>query len=210
MEPTTVGSLWLENDLHENELEFESHMGRSKKNVRVNSDGIHAEIHEIWTCVAPAAPPLFHAAVNLCLQGESPWNWSCNSVNLRKSTVTWMRRHYVFTEISRWSTFSSTVNLCNINCVIFSDNAMFLRSAPIVAQSISCRGVSVLVKSWRWSVKICRYRRLYLCLPFNNLSKLVHKSSSQKAVKIVQRAVYSKKFASRCLPDATCVHRRFH
>ena len=54
MEPTTVGSLWLENDLHENELEFESHMGRSKKNVRVTSDGIHAEIHEIWTCVAPA------------------------------------------------------------------------------------------------------------------------------------------------------------
>ena len=35
METTTVGSLWLENDLHENELEFESHMGRSKKNVRV-------------------------------------------------------------------------------------------------------------------------------------------------------------------------------
>ena len=47
MEPTTVGSLWLENDLHENELEFESHMGRSKKIVRVTSDGIHAEIHEI-------------------------------------------------------------------------------------------------------------------------------------------------------------------
>ena len=83
MEPTTVGSLWLENDLHENELEFESYMGRSKKNVRVISDGIHAEIHEIWTCVAPAAPPLFHAAVNPCPQGESPWNWSCNSVNLR-------------------------------------------------------------------------------------------------------------------------------
>ena len=74
MEPTTVGSLWLENDLHEKGLEFESHMhdmGRSKKNVRVTSDGIHAEIHEIWTCVAPAAPPLFHAAVNPCLQGES-------------------------------------------------------------------------------------------------------------------------------------------
>ena len=33
MEPTTVGSLWLENDLHENELEFESHMGRSKKKM---------------------------------------------------------------------------------------------------------------------------------------------------------------------------------
>ena len=60
----------------------------------------------------------------------------------------------------------------------------------IVAQSISFGGVSVLVKSWRWSVKICRNRRLYLCLPFNNLSKLVHKSSPQKAVKIVQRAVY--------------------
>ena len=119
MEPTTVGSLWLENDLHENELEFESHMGRSKENVRVTSD-------EIWTCVAPAAPPLCHAAVNLCLQSEfswreSPWNWSCNSANSRKSTVTWMSRHYVFTVIFRWSTFSSTVNLCNINCVIFSD-----------------------------------------------------------------------------------------
>ena len=121
MELTTVGSLWLENDLHENELESESYMGRSRKNVRVTSHGIHAEIHEIWTCVAPAAPPLFHAAVNPCLQGESPWNWSCNSVNLRKSTVTWMRRHYVFTVISRWSTFSSTVDVCNIKCVIFSD-----------------------------------------------------------------------------------------
>ena len=50
MEPTTVGSLWLENDLHENEIEFESHVGRSEKNVRVTSDGIHAEIHEIWMC----------------------------------------------------------------------------------------------------------------------------------------------------------------
>ena len=70
--------------------------------------------------------PLCHAAVNPCLQSvfswrESPWNWSCNSANLRKSTVTWMSRHYVFTVIFRWSTFSSTVNLCNINCVIFSD-----------------------------------------------------------------------------------------
>ena len=176
MEPTTVGSLWLENDLHENELEFESHMGRSKKNVRVTSDGIHAEIHEIWTCVAPAAPPLFHAAVNPCPQGESPWNWSCNSVNLRKSTVTWMRRHYVFTVICRWSTFSSTVNVCNINCVIFSDTHCSFGPPIIVAQSISCGGVSVLVKSWRWSVKICRYRRLYLCLPFNNLSKLVQRA----------------------------------
>ena len=131
MEPTTVGSLWLENDLHENELEFESHMGRSKKNVRVTSDGIHAEIHEIWTCVAPAAPPLCHAAVNPCLQSEfswreSPWTLVVQQRNLRKSAVTWMSRHYVFAVISRWSTFSSTVNLCNINlcninCVIFSD-----------------------------------------------------------------------------------------
>ena len=133
MEPTTVGSLWLENDLHENELEFESYMGRSKKNVRVTSDGIHAEIHEIWTCVAPAAPPLFHAAVNPCLQGESPWNWSCNSVNLRKSRVTWMRRHYVFTVISRWSTFSSTVNVCNINCVILNNKKKCWLSGVAVA-----------------------------------------------------------------------------
>ena len=141
MEPTTVGSLWLENDLHENELEFESYMGRSEKNVRVTSDGIHAEIHEIWTCVAPAAPPLFHAAVNLCLQGESPWNWSCNSVNLRKSTVTWMR-HYVFTVVSRWLTFSSTVNVCNINCVIFSDTHCSF-GPPILWHSPFHAGVSV-------------------------------------------------------------------
>ena len=142
LEPTTVGSLWLENDLHENELEFESYMGRSKKNVRVTSDGIHAEIHEIWTCVAPAAPPLFHAAVNPCLQGESPWNWSCNSVNLRKGTVTWMRRHYVFTVISRWSTFSSTVNVCSINCVIFSDTHCSF-GPPILWHSPFHAGVSV-------------------------------------------------------------------
>ena len=62
MEPTTVGSFWQENDLHENELEFESHMGRSKKMSALLQ--IHVEIHEIWTCVAPAASPLCHAAVN--------------------------------------------------------------------------------------------------------------------------------------------------
>ena len=120
-----------------------------------------------------------------------------------------MRRHYVFTVISRWSTFSSTVNLCNIHCVIFSDTHCFF-GPPILWHSPFHAGVSVyvLVKSWRWSVKICRNRRLYLCLSFNNLPKLVHQSSSQKAVKIVQRAVYSKKFASCCLPDAACVHRR--
>ena len=144
MEPTTVGSLWLENDLHENELEFESHMGRSKKNVRVTSDGIHAEIHEIWTCVAPAAPPLCHAAANPCHQSEfswSLWNWSCNSTNLRKSTVTWMSRRYVFTVIFRWSTFSSTVNLCNINCVIFS-GTHFSFGPPILWHSPFHAGVS--------------------------------------------------------------------
>ena len=111
-------------------------------NVHVTSDGIHAEIHEIWTCVAPAAPPLFHAAVNPCLQGESPWNWSCNSVNLRKSTVTWMRRHYVFTVISRWSTFSFTVNFCNINCAIFSDTHCSF-GPPIFWHSPFHAGVSV-------------------------------------------------------------------
>ena len=116
--------------------------GKIEKNVRVTSDGIHAEIHEIWTCVAPAAPPLFHAAVNPCLQGESPRNWSCNSVNLRKSTVTWMRRHYVFTVISRWSTFSSTVNMCNINCVIFSDTHCSF-GPPILWHSPFHAGVSV-------------------------------------------------------------------
>ena len=53
--------------------------GKMEKNVRVTSDGIHAEIHEIWTCVAPAAPPLCHAAVNPCPQSESPWEqWPRN------------------------------------------------------------------------------------------------------------------------------------
>ena len=47
MEPTTVGSLWLENDLHENELEFESHMGRLKKFVRVISDEIHGNPRDL-------------------------------------------------------------------------------------------------------------------------------------------------------------------
>ena len=102
----------------------------------------------------------------------------------------------LYSNFSTWSTFSSTVNFCNINCVIFSDTHCSFGPPILWHSSISCGGVSVLVKSWRWSVKICHYQRLYLCLPFNNLSKLVHKSSSQKAVKIVQRAVYSKKFAS--------------
>ena len=70
------------------------------------------------------------------------WNWSCNNVNLRKSTVTWMRRHYVFTVISRWSTFSSTVNVCNINCVIFSDTHCSF-GPPILWHSPFHAGVSV-------------------------------------------------------------------
>ena len=121
-----------------------------KKNVRITSDGIHAEIHEIWTCVAPAAPPLCHAAVNPCLQSEfswreSPWNWSCNCANLRKSTVTWMSQHYVFTVIFRWSTFSFTVNLCNINCVIFSDTHCSF-GPPILWHSPFHAGVSYCSK----------------------------------------------------------------
>ena len=121
--------------------------GKIEKNVRVTSDGIHAEIHEIRTCVAPAAPPLCHAAVNPFLQSEfswrreSPWNWSCNSANLRKSTVTWMSRHYVSTVIFRWSTFSSTVNLCNINCVIISDTQCSF-GPPILWHSPFHAGVS--------------------------------------------------------------------
>ena len=33
MEPTTVGSLWLENDPNENELEFEFLYGKIEKNL---------------------------------------------------------------------------------------------------------------------------------------------------------------------------------
>ena len=57
MEPTTVGSLWLENDLHENELEFESHMGRSKKNVRVTSPGGVLTIFWVTGRLGPFDPP---------------------------------------------------------------------------------------------------------------------------------------------------------
>ena len=67
-----VGSLWLENDLHENELEFESHMGRSKKYVRVISDALHGNPRDLSICIAPAAPPLCHAAVNPCHQSKFP------------------------------------------------------------------------------------------------------------------------------------------
>ena len=70
MEPATVGSLWLEYDLHENELEFESHMGRSEKYVRVISDEIHGNPRDLNTCIAPAAPPLCHEAVDPCHQTE--------------------------------------------------------------------------------------------------------------------------------------------
>ena len=51
-----------------------------------------------------------------------------------------MRRDYVLTLISRWPTFPSTVNLCKINCVIFSDTH-YSFGPPIVAQSIACWGV---------------------------------------------------------------------
>ena len=53
-----------------------------------------------------------------------------------------MSRDYLFdfTLISRLSTFSSTVNLCNINCVICSDTHCSF-GPPIVAQSMSYGGV---------------------------------------------------------------------
>ena len=40
---------------------------------------------------------------------------------------------YDFTLISRWSTFSDSVSLCNINCVIFSDTHRSF-GPPIVGQ----------------------------------------------------------------------------
>ena len=168
MESTTVGSLWLENDLHINELEFESHMGRSKKFVRVISDKIHINPRDLNICITPAAPPLCHAAVNPCVQSEfpwreCPWNWSGNSVNLRKNTVTWMSWHYVVTLISCWSTFSSTVNLCNINCVIFSDTHSSFWSAHCgtVHFMWGCRTSKII----KMECQTLPYPRLYLRLP---------------------------------------------
>ena len=76
---------------------------------------------------------------------------------------------YDFTLIFRWSTFSSTVNLCNINCVICSDTHSSF-GPPIVAQSMSCEGVhdhEMACQNWR-------NPRLYLSLPCNNLSKRMH------------------------------------
>ena len=54
MEPTTAGSLRLENDLNENELAFESHTGRSKKIVRIISDEIHGNPRDLNICISPA------------------------------------------------------------------------------------------------------------------------------------------------------------
>ena len=68
IEPTTVGSLRLENDLHENELE--SHMGISKKFVCVILDEIHGNPRDLNICISPAA------AVNPCPQSEFPWKES--------------------------------------------------------------------------------------------------------------------------------------
>ena len=145
MEPTTVGSLWLENDLHEHE--FESQMGRSTKFVRVISHEIHGNPRDLNMYRTGRSVALFHGRKSMppiyeSPWGERPWNWMCNSVNLCRSSVTWMRRDYLydFTLISRWSTFSSTVNLCNINCVICSDTHRSF-GPPIVAQSMSCGGV---------------------------------------------------------------------
>ena len=115
------------------------YMGRSKKMSALLQTGF---TRKSTSSEHVSHRPLLHAAVNPCLEGESPWNWSCNSVNLRKSTVTWMRRHYVFTVISRWSTFSSTVNLCNINYVIFSDTHCSF-GPPILWHSPFHAGVSV-------------------------------------------------------------------
>ena len=56
-----------------NVLEFQSHMGRSKKIVLVISDEIHRNPRDLKICIAPAAPPLCHTAVNPCLQSEFPW-----------------------------------------------------------------------------------------------------------------------------------------
>ena len=50
MEPTTVGSLWLENDLHENELEFESYMGRSKKMSALLQTGFTGNPRDLNMC----------------------------------------------------------------------------------------------------------------------------------------------------------------
>ena len=128
MEPTTVGSLWLENDLHENELEFESRYGKIEKKCpryfRRDSRGNPRDLNMCRTGRSAALSRRRKSMPPIASEfswRESPWNWSCNSANLRKSTVTWMSRHYVFTVNFRWSTFSSTVNLCNINCIIFSD-----------------------------------------------------------------------------------------
>ena len=64
-----------------------------------------------------------------------------------------MSRHYVVTPISLWSTFSFAVNLCNCQLCYFQWHAQFLLGPPITMINA---GVSyVLVKSWRWSFKIC-------------------------------------------------------
>ena len=131
MEPTTVGSLWLENDLHENEREFESHIWEDRKKCRryfrrdsrgnprdlnMCRTGRSAALSRRRKSMPPIGVLMKRESMKLVVQQHGHY-----SANLRKITVTWMSWHYVFTAIFRWSTFSSTINLCNINCVIFSD-----------------------------------------------------------------------------------------
>ena len=97
LEPTTVGSLWLENDLHENELEFESYMGRSEKNVRVTSDGIHAVIpypvaSERRWLVRP--PPWIHRVPDVSRKGFDQWqSLKHDAVVSRFPPVTFLGSH---------------------------------------------------------------------------------------------------------------------
>ena len=167
MEPTTVGSLWLENDLHENELEFESHMGRSKKFVHVISDEIRGNPRDLNICIAPTAfaalsrgrksmPPIWVEKRVHETRCVTAW------IYVKAQWHEWVETVYDFTLISCRSTFSDSVNLCNINCVIFSDTHSLWHSS---------------VKSRSWCVKICRNPWLYLSLPCNNFSKGMHKSS---------------------------------
>ena len=98
LELATVGSLWLENDCNENELEF-----------AFISHGIHGNPQNLTSVPGTVRCVWCHVDVNPCLQSKSE--------NLRKNPVTWMSQDYVFTLISHLSIFSSTVNLCNSNCV---------------------------------------------------------------------------------------------
>ena len=63
VEPTTVGSLWLENDTNQNELQFEFLYGKIEKRVSVISHGIRGNPRDLKSVPITSRYIWYHVAV---------------------------------------------------------------------------------------------------------------------------------------------------